>query len=91
MIANFFFFGFMFFVILQRVAWTVAALVIIINGYLLLDFFVSEVKGLLFGLFICAWTAAYIAFIVYLVARDGALPSTLFSIELSKRFSANGS
>ncbi|XVF64148.1 hypothetical protein PTKIN_Ptkin09bG0144500 [Pterospermum kingtungense] len=77
--------------ILERVAWTVAALVIIINGYLLLDFFVSEVKGLLFGLFICAWTAAYIAFIVYLVSRGGALPSTLFSIELSKRFSATGS
>ncbi|XWS14765.1 hypothetical protein CRYUN_Cryun35bG0036300 [Craigia yunnanensis] len=77
--------------ILERLAWTVAALVIIINGYLLLDFFVSEVKGRLFGLFICAWTAAYIAFIVYLVSRGGALPSTWFSIELSKRFSVTGS
>ncbi|MBA0866059.1 hypothetical protein Goshw_017550 [Gossypium schwendimanii] len=75
---------------LEKLAWTVAALVIIINGYLLLDFFVSEVKGLLFGLFICIWTAAYIAFIVYLISRGGALPSTWFSIELSKRFSANG-
>ncbi|EOY15788.1 hypothetical protein QUC31_000721 [Theobroma cacao] len=77
--------------ILERLAWTVAALVIIINGYLLLDFFVSEVKGPLFALFICSWTAAYIAFIVYLVARGGGLPSTWFSIELSKRFSATGS
>ncbi|MBA0565955.1 hypothetical protein Golob_010810 [Gossypium lobatum] len=75
---------------LEKLAWTVAALVIVINGYLLLDFFVSEVKGLLFGLFICIWTAAYIAFIVYLISRGGALPSTWFSIELSKRFSANG-
>ncbi|XVF36370.1 hypothetical protein REPUB_Repub19eG0052900 [Reevesia pubescens] len=73
--------------ILERVAWTVAALVIIINGYLLLDFFISEVKGLLFGLFICVWTAAYIAFIVYLVSRGGALPSTWFNIELSNRYS----
>ncbi|KAG8494109.1 hypothetical protein CXB51_011845 [Gossypium anomalum] len=75
---------------LEKLAWTVAALVIVINGYLLLDFFVSEVKGLLFGLFICIWTAAYIAFIVYLISRGGALPSTWFSIELSKRFSADG-
>ncbi|CAH8353436.1 unnamed protein product [Eruca vesicaria subsp. sativa] len=35
--------------ILQRIAWTVAALVMIINGYLLLDFFVSEVNGFMFG------------------------------------------
>ncbi|OMO78853.1 Natural resistance-associated macrophage protein [Corchorus capsularis] len=76
---------------LEKLAWTVAALVIIINGYLLLDFFVSEVKGVLFGLFICAWTAAYIAFIVYLVSRGGALPSSWFSIELSKRYSVPGS
>ncbi|KAJ4917400.1 Metal transporter Nramp2 [Raphanus sativus] len=32
-----------------RIAWTVAALVMIINGYLLLDFFVSEVNGFMFG------------------------------------------
>ncbi|XP_022768691.1 metal transporter Nramp2 [Durio zibethinus] len=77
--------------ILERLAWTVAALVILINGYLLLDFFISEVKGLLFGLLICIWAAAYIAFIVYLVSRGSALPSTWFSIELSKRYSVIGS
>ncbi|GAB4852291.1 Natural resistance-associated macrophage protein 2 [Ancistrocladus abbreviatus] len=54
---------------LERVSWTVAALVIVINGYLLLDFFVSEVKGLLFGLVVCIVTVAYVAFIVYLVYR----------------------
>ncbi|KAK8649042.1 hypothetical protein V6N13_129780 [Hibiscus sabdariffa] len=77
--------------ILERLAWTVAALVIIINGYLLFDFFVSEVKGLLFGLMICIWTVAYIVFIVYLVLHGNALPSTWFSIELSKRCSVTGS
>ncbi|KAK8705579.1 hypothetical protein V6N13_049177 [Hibiscus sabdariffa] len=77
--------------ILERLAWTVAALVIIINGYLLFDFFVSEVRGLLFGLMICIWTVAYIAFIVYLVLHGNALPSTWFSIELSKRYSVTGS
>ncbi|KAE8679905.1 Metal transporter Nramp5 [Hibiscus syriacus] len=77
--------------ILERLAWTVAALVIVINGYLLFDFFVSEVKGLLFGLLICIWTAAYVAFIVYLVLRGDAVPPTGFRIELSKRCSVTGS
>lgn len=70
---------------LQRVAWTVAALVIVINGYLLLDFFVSEVNGLLFGFVVCIGTAAYIAFIIYLVLRGGGSPCDLISM-LSKRF-----
>ncbi|TXG52502.1 hypothetical protein EZV62_021671 [Acer yangbiense] len=76
--------------IVERLAWTVAALVIVINGYLLLDFFVSEVRGLLFGFLVCTGTAAYVAFIVYLIARGDALPSTWFSIELSKRFAYSG-
>ncbi|KAE8653951.1 Metal transporter Nramp6 [Hibiscus syriacus] len=73
--------------ILERMAWTVAALVMIINGYLLFDFFVSEVKGVFFGLTICIWTAAYIAFIVYLILHGDALPSTWFDRELFKRHS----
>jgi hypothetical protein len=51
------------------VSWLVAALVILINGYLLLDFFSSEVKGVLFGAAVCGFTAVYIAFIGYLVSR----------------------
>ncbi|GMH17963.1 hypothetical protein Nepgr_019804 [Nepenthes gracilis] len=63
--------------ILERVSWTVAGLVIMINCYLLLDFFISEVTGLLFAFVICIATAAYVAFIVYLVYRDAAaLPSS---------------
>jgi len=55
--------------VLQMVAWLVAALVIVINGYLLLDFFSSEVNGVLFSTFVFGFTAAYVAFIVYLVSR----------------------
>lgn len=66
-----------------------AALVIVINGYLLLDFVISEVKGLLFGFVVCTGTAAYIAFIVYLVLRGGAVPSDWITI-LSKRFAYTG-
>ncbi|KAF5451282.1 hypothetical protein F2P56_026399 [Juglans regia] len=55
--------------VLKMAAWLVAALVIVINGYLLLDFFSSEVNGVLFGSAVAAFTAAYIGFIVYLVSR----------------------
>ncbi|KAG8377509.1 hypothetical protein BUALT_Bualt08G0040300 [Buddleja alternifolia] len=55
--------------VLERIAWTVAALVMVINGYLLLDFFLSEVNGLLIGLLVSAGTAAYISFIVYLISH----------------------
>ncbi|PQQ06200.1 metal transporter Nramp2-like [Prunus yedoensis var. nudiflora] len=75
--------------VLERVAWTVAAFVMVINGYLLLDFFISEVNGLLFALLVCSGTAAYITFIVYLVSRSGALPSAFFS-SLSKKFADAG-
>lgn len=74
---------------LQKVAWTVAVLVMVINGYLLLDFIISEVRGVLFALVVCSGTAAYITFIVYLVSRSGALPSTFFS-SLFKRFADSG-
>ncbi|XP_050363788.1 metal transporter Nramp2-like [Argentina anserina] len=71
--------------LLEKVAWTVAVLVMVINGYLLLDFFVAEVNGILFGVVVCSATAAYVAFIIYLVLRSGALPSTCFG-SVYKRF-----
>lgn len=47
------------------VAWLVAALVIVINGHLLPDFFSSEVNnGVLFSTIVCGFTALYVAFIV---------------------------
>lgn len=70
--------------ILERISWTVAALVIVINGYLLMDFFVSEVNGMLFGFAVCAGTAAYLTFILYLVVRDGSLSSTWYGLISSK-------
>ncbi|XP_028806902.1 metal transporter Nramp2 isoform X2 [Neltuma alba] len=72
--------------VLERVAWTIAALIMVINGYLLLDFFLSEVKGLLFGFVVCSCTAAYVAFIVYLISLSGAVPFSWVNL-LAKRFS----
>ncbi|CAG7909473.1 metal transporter Nramp2 [Brassica rapa] len=80
--------------ILQRIAWTVAALVMIINGYLLLDFFVSEVNGFMFGVTVCVWTTAYVAFIVYLISHSNFIPSpwsSSSSIELPKRVTVSNS
>lgn len=72
---------------LERIAWTVAALVLFINGYLLLNFFLSEVDGLLVGFFVCAGTVAYVVFILYLIShRGGELPNRLNQL-LSKGYS----
>ncbi|KAE8709564.1 Metal transporter Nramp2 [Hibiscus syriacus] len=60
--------------VLKTVAWLVAVLVMVINGYLLLDFFSEEVTGVMFTSIVFAFTGAYIAFIIYLVAR-GFMPS----------------
>ncbi|CAI9763035.1 unnamed protein product [Fraxinus pennsylvanica] len=69
---------------LERTAWTVAGLVIVINGYLLLDFFLSEVNGLLFGFLICAGTAVYVAFIAYLISHSGSELSNWLNRLISK-------
>ncbi|POO00779.1 NRAMP-like metal transporter [Trema orientale] len=75
--------------ILKTVAWIVAALVILINGYLLLEFFSSEVNGVFFGTVVCAFTAAYIAFIVYLISR-GISISRWRDLVRSKRITDTG-
>ncbi|KAJ4966320.1 hypothetical protein NE237_018169 [Protea cynaroides] len=74
---------------IQTLAWLVAALVILINGYLLLDFFSVEVHGLLFGSLICGTTAAYVAFVMYLILR-GSVVSTWFSQVCPKSLMASG-
>lgn len=58
-------------------AWTVAGSVMIINGYLLFDFFKSEISGLFLGSVVILVTAAYLAFILYMVSRDEAVSSWL--------------
>lgn len=58
-----------FFRSLQIVSWLVAALVIVINGYLMVDFFSNEVTGVVFTTVVFAFTGAYVAFIIYLISR----------------------
>lgn len=55
--------------LLQRISWGVAGIVIVINGYVLVDFFMSEVHGFVFGSVVCVVAASYIAFLVYLIFR----------------------
>ncbi|KAL1564205.1 Metal transporter Nramp3 [Salvia divinorum] len=56
--------------LLQTVSWLVAALVILINGYLLVDFFSSELSGMFFTSIVTTFSAAYVCFIMYLVMRS---------------------
>ncbi|PKA52525.1 Metal transporter Nramp6 [Apostasia shenzhenica] len=61
------------------VTWVVAALLIIINGFLLLEFFSSEIRGLLFGSIVFVLLAFYVAFVAYLIFRHGKLLDQLVS------------
>ncbi|KAK7292772.1 hypothetical protein RJT34_15625 [Clitoria ternatea] len=74
--------------IVERVAWTVAVLVIMVYGYMLLDFFIAEVNGLVFGFLVFLGASAWISFIVYLVQHSGAIPSILVKSPNSKGFSS---
>ncbi|XP_019153266.1 PREDICTED: metal transporter Nramp2-like [Ipomoea nil] len=76
--------------IIEKFAWTVAILVMVINGYLLLDFFVLEVNGLLFGFLVCAGTAGYIAFILYLILHGGGPVANWFNLWLNKGYNYAG-
>lgn len=71
---------------LQKIAWSVAALVMVINGYLLLDFFIAEVNGFLFGSLAVTCTAAYVAFILYLINHGNPLSFTWFNHIINKGY-----
>ncbi|CAA6657480.1 unnamed protein product [Spirodela intermedia] len=75
---------------LKIVTWTVAALLIVINGYLLLDFFSSEVRGPWFTSATVIITSAYGAFIIYLIFHGRGVPAKLASA-LPRRYYNNGS
>lgn len=75
---------------LQIVTWTVAALLIVINGYLLLDFFSSEVRGPWFTSATVIITSAYAAFIIYLILHGRSMPAKLASA-LPRRYYNSGS
>ncbi|KAJ3673037.1 hypothetical protein LUZ60_006411 [Juncus effusus] len=65
------------------VSWVVVVFLILINGYLLLDFFLAEVKGFLLGSLVCVVLAVYVAFVVYLVLRETST-YTRFMLPLRK-------
>ncbi|GAB4852289.1 Natural resistance-associated macrophage protein 2 [Ancistrocladus abbreviatus] len=72
---------------IERLAWIVVALVMLINVYVLYDLFMNAVNGLLSGFLFFAATTAYVAFIIYLISRDGALPSSWLNRTFFERFS----
>lgn len=60
---------------MKVISWLVAVLVMLINGYLLMDSLSSAVSGMLFTSVVVAFTGAYIAFIVYLISRGVTFPN----------------
>eukprot|EP00252_Welwitschia_mirabilis_P023379 TRINITY_DN6590_c0_g3_i1.p1 TRINITY_DN6590_c0_g3~~TRINITY_DN6590_c0_g3_i1.p1 ORF type:complete len:499 (-),score=38.09 TRINITY_DN6590_c0_g3_i1:446-1942(-) len=54
---------------LKVIAWTIAALVIAINGYLIFDFFVNEVYSLWVMSLLLILAVLYVCFILYLITR----------------------
>ncbi|XP_052202712.1 metal transporter Nramp2-like [Diospyros lotus] len=67
--------------IVERTVWTVTGLVMVINGYVLLDFFLSNIEGLLLSCLVCAGSVGYISFIFYLISYgNAAQPSYWFSL-----------
>ncbi|KAF3794279.1 Metal transporter [Nymphaea thermarum] len=50
------------------IAWFVASLVMVINGYLVLDFFSNEVSGPWIGALFCTGVAIYLGFVAYLIS-----------------------
>ncbi|KAL9257699.1 Metal transporter Nramp2-like protein [Drosera capensis] len=69
---------------IERVAWIIVTLVMVINVYVVYDFFMNQVKGIISGFFFFVLTTAYAAFILYLVSHDGALPSAWLKPTLSQ-------
>ena len=57
-----------------------ASLVIVINGYVLLDFFLSEVNALLIGLLVFTGSSDYVAFFLYLISYGGGFRSSWFRL-----------
>ncbi|XP_028755676.1 metal transporter Nramp2-like [Neltuma alba] len=74
--------------VVEKVAWTVAVLVILVYGYMLLDFFLSEVKGIVYGFVVFLCAAAWLSFIAYLVQHSGAFSSFLHTSPHSRGFSS---
>ncbi|KAL4559599.1 hypothetical protein LXL04_031742 [Taraxacum kok-saghyz] len=75
---------------LERVAWSVAGLVMVINAYLLFVFFMAEVNGFLFGFLAVTCTSGYVVFILYLINHGDCLPLTLFSQIVNKGYAYIG-
>ncbi|VAI28010.1 unnamed protein product [Triticum turgidum subsp. durum] len=71
---------------MQAVTWTVAALLITINGYLLLDFFSSEIRGPLYGSLLCVAVLAYASFVLYLILRGTEISNQMI-VAIRKRLS----
>jgi natural resistance-associated macrophage protein 2 len=75
--------------LLQAVTWTVATLLITINGYLLMDLFSKEIRGPLSGSLLCLVVLIYALFVLYLILRGTELSEKVVKA-VGKSFSWQG-
>lgn len=65
--------------ITKVISWIVTVFLMLINGYLILSFYATEVRGALVRSSLCVVLAVYLAFIVYLIMQNTSLYSRLRS------------
>lgn len=65
--------------ITKVISWIVTIFLMLINGYLILSFYTSEIRGALLRSSLCVVLAVYVAFIIYLIVRNTTLYSRLCS------------
>ncbi|KAL6888290.1 hypothetical protein ACP4OV_009316 [Aristida adscensionis] len=70
----------------QIATWIVASVPIIINSYLLFDFFTTEMGGLLYTSILCLGVVAYAMFILYLILRGSEFADRFTAAVQKNRF-----
>jgi len=65
--------------ITKVISWIVTVFLMLINGYLILSFYITDVRGALLRSSLCVVLVVYLAFIVYLIVRNTSLYSRLCS------------
>ncbi|CAH9077880.1 unnamed protein product [Cuscuta epithymum] len=69
---------------IERIVWSIAAMVIMINGYVMLSFFLSQVHGFVFGIVVFMVASGYVGFIAYLISCHGGGQSKLSASGFSR-------
>ncbi|KAF8673699.1 hypothetical protein HU200_048448 [Digitaria exilis] len=65
--------------ITKVISWIVTVFLMLINGYLILSFYITDVRGAVLRSSLCVVLVVYLAFIIYLIVRNTSLHSRICS------------